>query len=57
MQQYFIGNKMSKYYVYILTNKKNGTLYTGVTDNLLRQIIEYKKKLIKDLLRNIISIN
>ncbi|MEP0827974.1 MAG: GIY-YIG nuclease family protein [bacterium] len=30
------------YYIYILTNKKNGTLYIGVTNNLLRRIYEYK---------------
>ena len=35
------------YYVYILTNKRNGTLYTGVTRSLLRRIWEHKNK-IKD---------
>lgn len=36
---------MSKnYYVYILTNK-SGTLYTGVTNNLVRRIYEHKNKL------------
>jgi putative endonuclease len=30
------------YYVYILTSKKNGTLYTGVTNNLIRRIFEHK---------------
>lgn len=35
------------YYVYILASKKNGTLYTGVTDNLLRRVYEHKKKLNK----------
>ncbi len=38
---------MRKYFVYILANKKNGTLYTGVTDNLIRRIIEHKEKLNK----------
>jgi len=35
------------YYVYILSNKKNGTLYIGVTNNLLRRIMEHKQEIIK----------
>ena len=35
------------YSVYILSNKKNGTLYIGVTSNLLRRIYEHKNKIIK----------
>lgn len=39
---------MSKtYYVYILTNNKNGTLYIGVTNNLKRRVFEHKEKNIK----------
>ncbi|MEO0505058.1 MAG: GIY-YIG nuclease family protein [Bacteroidota bacterium] len=33
---------LSSYFVYILTNKKNGTLYVGVTNNLKRRIHEHK---------------
>ena len=33
---------MKTYYVYILTNKYHTTLYTGVTNNLQRRIIEHK---------------
>ena len=37
-----------QYYVYILTNKKNGTLYTGMTNNLERRVFEHKNKLVED---------
>lgn len=33
--------------VYILANKKNGTLYTGVTSNLVKRIYEHKNNLIE----------
>jgi putative endonuclease len=37
---------MRQYYVYILTNKKQGVLYTGVTNDLERRMCEHKNKLI-----------
>ncbi|MBL7995740.1 GIY-YIG nuclease family protein [bacterium] len=36
---------MRKYYVYIVTSKRNGTLYAGVTNNLVRRISEHKNKI------------
>ncbi|OGY31010.1 MAG: hypothetical protein A3C02_02165 [Candidatus Andersenbacteria bacterium RIFCSPHIGHO2_02_FULL_45_11] len=33
------------YYVYILATKKNGTLYIGVTNNLVRRVHQHKHKL------------
>ena len=32
------------YYIYILTNNSNGTLYIGVTNNLVRRIYEHRSK-------------
>ena len=34
------------YYVYILTNKANKVLYTGVTNNLIKRVYEHKQKLV-----------
>jgi putative endonuclease len=36
-------NKQS--YIYILTNKPNGTLYVGVTSDLIKRVWEHKSKL------------
>ena len=37
---------MKQYYVYILASKKNGTLYIGVTSDLVKRIYEHKQNLI-----------
>jgi putative endonuclease len=34
---------MADYYVYILTNKPRGTLYVGVTNDLIRRTYEHRE--------------
>jgi len=33
---------MKTYYIYLMANKKNGTLYIGVTDDLHRRVWQHK---------------
>ncbi len=35
------------YYVYIITNRPNGTLYVGMTNNIARRMFEHKSKAIE----------
>lgn len=37
---------MNRYWVYILSSEKNGTLYTGVTSNIVKRVYEHKNHLI-----------
>jgi len=35
------------YFVYVLASKRNGTLYIGVTSNLLERVDQHKNNLVK----------
>jgi len=39
--------KMKQYYVYILCSERNGTLYTGITSDLLKRVYEHKNNLVE----------
>jgi len=36
---------VKQYYVYMMTNRKRGVLYVGVTNDIERRIHEYKQRL------------
>lgn len=38
---------MKIYYVYILANKRNGTLYIGVTSDIIKRVWQHKEKITK----------
>jgi len=37
---------MGQYFIYILASKRNGTLYIGVTNNLLERVNQHKNNLV-----------
>ena len=40
-----------QFYVYILASKRNGTLYTGVTSNLIQRVWQHKHSVIQGFTR------
>ncbi|MEW6054230.1 MAG: GIY-YIG nuclease family protein [Nitrospirota bacterium] len=40
------------FYVYIMSNKNNSVLYTGMTNNLKKRVFEHREKVIKGFTRN-----
>jgi len=40
------SRKMGQYFVYMLASKRNGTLYIGVTNNLLDRVNQHKNNLV-----------
>jgi putative endonuclease len=43
--------KVRAYYVYILASGIGGTLYIGVTNNLVRRVYEHREKLVKGFIK------
>ena len=39
--------KKQQGFIYILFSKRNGTLYTGVTSDLIKRVYEHKKKIVE----------
>jgi putative endonuclease len=35
------------FYVYILASKRNGTLYTGMTDDLIKRVWQHRNKMVE----------
>ena len=35
-----------QFYIYIMTNRNNSVLYTGITNDLKRRVYEHKEKLV-----------
>lgn len=39
---------MKYYYIYILASKKNGTLYLGVTNDLIKRVYQHRNNLVEE---------
>jgi putative endonuclease len=42
---------MDRFFIYILASQRNGTLYVGVTNDLVRRMFEHKAKLVPGFTR------
>ncbi|MDR4308563.1 GIY-YIG nuclease family protein [Chelatococcus sambhunathii] len=42
---------MSQFYVYILASGRHGTLYVGVTNDLVRRVWEHREKVVPGFIR------
>jgi putative endonuclease len=38
---------IKQYYIYLMTNKNNTVIYTGITSDLKKRVYEHKAKLVK----------
>ncbi len=38
---------MGSYFIYILANRRRGTLYTGVTNDLIRRVWEHREGIVE----------
>ena len=43
------------YYVYIMTNKHNSVLYTGVTSDLKKRVYEHREQLLEGFTKNLLK--
>ncbi|MFC2000515.1 GIY-YIG nuclease family protein [Chloroflexota bacterium] len=44
-------NRAHRYYVYILSSKRNGTLYIGVTSDLVKRVYDHRNDLLDGFTR------
>jgi putative endonuclease len=47
-----ISSMEKNYYIYIMTNKLNSVLYTGITKDLKKRCYEHKNKLVEGFTKN-----